>query len=114
MVWGILRVSIFGVAFLTGMAFAGFWNPVVNAATASSESAELSPATDTSLVVSCDGGSPTVEEITGADGAIQVKCKRSNMHVARTKPAAPRHFKAAPVTPIAALLRLAGSAGHQE
>src|SRR5262249_36848440 len=103
MVWGILRIIIFAIAFVIGATATHLWNSVV--LDPSSQDADaLSPTVIRSMVVTCDYGSPSVEEIKGTGGAIQVRCSRSNMHVARSKPLPPRPLKSGPSTPIAVFI----------
>jgi hypothetical protein len=86
MKWGIYRVVVFSLAFLVGTWVASALNPPVSATSDVSESAELSPNTGASLLVTCDDGNPTVEQVRGNDGALQVKCAKSQMHVVRSRP----------------------------
>ena len=79
--WGFVRLAIIGSAFLIGMMVAGYQNSEVLAPGPSV--ADLPSATGTSLVVACDSGDPTVEHVTGVNGAVEVKCEKSKMHVTR-------------------------------
>ena len=79
--WGFVRLAIIGSAFLIGMMVAGYQNSEVLAPGPSVT--DLPSATGTSLVVACDSGDPTVEHVTGVDGAVEVKCQKSQMHVRR-------------------------------
>jgi hypothetical protein len=100
--WGFVRLAIIGSAFLIGMMVAGYQNSEVLAPGPSV--ADLPAATGTSLVVACDSGDPTVEHVTGVNGAVEVKCQKSQMRVTRfgfptTNPdVAPTHIN--PSTPM--------------
>ncbi len=110
MVWRILRITIFGVAFLFGTIAAGGWNPAVLAPAAAAESKELSN-TGATLVVSCAEGDPTVQHDFSA-GFLRVKCE-SRMRIIHTQPSpAPHHFrKPLPAIPVATIVR-AGQMGR--
>ena len=117
MKWGKFRIIIFGVAFLFGIWIAGSVDPAVNAGGELKEVAELSPQTGASLVVTCDNGIPTVEQVQGTDGALQVKCTRSQMHVVKMGPSIPvpgpaHPLRVRPAIPFAYLIR--GSAVPSE
>jgi hypothetical protein len=91
MVWGVFRVTIFLIAFLSGALLASFF-PLMG--TASAGEAQLPGVGGTSLLVRCDEGIPTVE----------VKCARSDMQVVQTKPAPRRQRPPKTFDPIAAFL----------
>ena len=102
--WGI-RLSIFGVAFVTGVLVSSFLTPAVLAPGESIGTAELSHATGAWLVVSCVDGNPSIQEVKGTDGAVQVKCAKSEMRVVRSRPAPPIRHDLGPISaPIAAAL----------
>src|SRR3954469_14288083 len=86
MKWGMYRLGIFSAAFLAGIWIAGTVNPSVKATGNVMEVAELSPSTGASLVVTCDAGNPTVEQVQGTDSALQVNCAKSQMHIVRSRP----------------------------
>jgi hypothetical protein len=90
--WGI-RVTIFTVAFLTGVVVADFVNPVAPTPDESFGSTELSSASGSSLVVSCVDGSPSIQEVKGTEGAVRVKCSKSEMRVTRSRPAIPKKIE---------------------
>lgn len=105
MVWGILRVAIFGVAFLIGTLAAGGWKTAAFAPAADPDSAELSNG-GASVVVSCLDGDPTVQHVSGT-AALEVKCSKSKMHIVHSeqRPVQKRHqFKVTPSAPIAAVV----------
>ena len=101
MVWGIFRITIFGVAFLLGAAIASLWNPLV-VPQAATDAAQLSGLTETSLLVTCDHGYPTVQQVQGS-GAVEVKCARSDMQIMQSPPVPRRERKVSPSS-IAALI----------
>src|ERR1051326_7929788 len=86
--WGI-RLMIFAVAFITGIAVSSIWTPAVLAPSESIGTAQLSHASGAWLVVSCLDGNPSIEELKGTEGAVQVKCAKSEMRVVRSRPAPP-------------------------
>ena len=87
--WGI-RVLIFSVAFITGILVANFVGPTVTATNESFGDVELSSASGSSLVVSCVDGVPNIAEVKGVEGAVQLKCDKSEMRVVRSTPSIPR------------------------
>ena len=105
--WVMYRLGIFSVAFLAGTWIAGTVNPSVKATGDVMEVAELSPSTGTSLVVTCDDGNPSVEEVRGNDGALQVKCVKSQMHIIRSRPLLRQSHPllARPTAPFASLMK---------
>ena len=107
MKWGMYRLLIFGMAFLVGTWVAGTVNPSVKANGTVGEVAELSPSTGASLVVTCDDGNPTVEQVRGNNGALQVKCAKSQMHVVRTGPVIRQNHPSTnrPAVPFASVLK---------
>ena len=106
--WGFVRLVIIGSAFLVGMMVAGYQNSSVLAPGPSV--ADLPAASGTSLVVACDAGDPTVEHVSGVNGAVEVKCERSQMHVTRFgMPAVPDEeapVHSGPSTPLANVRRI--------
>src|SRR5262245_9634925 len=101
MVWGVFRVAIFVIAFLCGALLASFF-PLVG--TTEAGSAHLPGVRGTSLLVSCDEGSPTVQPLPGSTTAIEVKCARSDMQVVETKPTPRRQRPQRLFDPIAAFI----------
>jgi hypothetical protein len=101
MVWGVFRVTIFLIAFLSGALLASFF-PLMG--TASAGEAQLPGVGGTSLLVRCDEGIPTVQQLRGSTTAIEVKCARSDMQVVQTKPAPRRQRPPKTFDPIAAFL----------
>ena len=87
--WG-FRISIFTIAFITGMIVGNFVSPAVRAMDSASGTAELSSVEGSSLVVTCIQGNPTIAEVKGSGGAVQVTCDKSPMKVLRSMPVAPR------------------------
>src|SRR2546427_463860 len=103
--WG-FRVLIFTVAFVTGIAVANLVRPAVIAPEQWFGSAELSSTSGSSLVVSCADGNPSIAEVKGAQGAVELKCAKSEIRVVRLTPSVPRReprFRV-PSPPIAAAL----------
>ena len=111
MVWGVFRVTIFVIAFLCGALLASFF-PLIGTTTAAGE-AQLPGVGGTSLLVTCDEGSPTVQQLPGSTTAIEVKCARSDMKVVETKPAPRRQRPQRLFDPIATFIANA-LFGHKE
>jgi len=86
MQWRILRMVIVASAFWVGMLVAGYQNSEASA-TGTAATADLSSTSGTSLVVTCEGGEPTVAHVNGLSTALEVKCAKSQMHVTRLGPA---------------------------
>ena len=101
MVWGVIRVAIFLVAFLCGALLASFF---LLMGTTSAGEAQLPGVGGTSLLVRCDDGVPTVQQLPGSTTAIEVKCARSDMRVVETKPAPRRQRPLKSFDPIAAFI----------
>ena len=81
--WGVVRLFIVSTAFLMGLLIS-YPNSTANAP----GSADLRGSDSSSLIVTCESGDPTVEHIQGIEGALQVKCMRSDMRVTRFAPPA--------------------------
>lgn len=101
MVWGIFRVTIFLIAFLCGALVASFF-PLMG--TTAAGEAQLPGVGGTSLLVRCDEGIPTVQQLPGSTTAIEVKCARSDMRVVESKPTPRRQRPPRPFDPIAAFI----------
>jgi hypothetical protein len=103
--WGI-RLSIITAAFITGTIVGNFVSPAVLATGEAFSAADLSSAQGSSLVVTCIQGTPTIAEVRGSEGAVQVKCDKSAMRVLRSTPVAPRpqHLFSPWSAPIAAAI----------
>src|SRR5262245_11976538 len=101
MVWGVFRVTLFLIAFLCGALLASFF-PLMG--TTAAGEAQLPGVGGTSLLVTCDEGSPTVQQLKGSTTAIEVKCAQSDMQVIETKPAPRRQKPQRPFDPIAAFI----------
>jgi hypothetical protein len=101
MVWGVFRVTIFLIAFLCGALVASFF-PLMG--TTAAGEAQLPGVGGTSLLVRCEEGIPTVQQLPGSTTAIEVKCARSDMQVVETKPAPRRQRPSRPFDPIAAYI----------
>src|SRR5262245_36415380 len=101
MVWGVFRVTIFLIAFLCGALLASFF-PLMG--TTAAGEAQLPGVGGTSLLVRCDDGIPTVQQLPGSTTAIQVKCARSDMKFVETRPAPRRQRPPRLFDPIAAYL----------
>src|SRR4051812_24077792 len=84
MVWGILRIVVFGVAFLIGGLIAGAWGLSVSAGSVNRDAEDLTN-TGASLLVRCTEGDPAVHHVSGS-AAVEVKCSNSRMQVIHTEP----------------------------
>ena len=79
MVWGLIRVAIFTVAFLGGLMFGGSSSGTTSAFSNLSEGM--------SLVVACDEGRVIVTPLKGtAQRVIQLNCAGGNLLVVRNAP----------------------------
>jgi hypothetical protein len=101
MVWGVFRVTIFVIAFLCGALLASFF-PLMG--TSAAGEAQLPGVGGTSLLVTCDEGSPTVQQLRGSTSVIEVKCALSDMQVVETKPTPRRQRPQRLFDPIAAFI----------
>ncbi len=87
MVWGLMRIVLFTIAFIVGMMIIGPFK--TSAGSKSFNPPRLDEHIGTSLVVACENGNVVVKHVEGANGAVQLECAQSKIVVARD----PRHRK---------------------
>jgi hypothetical protein len=81
MVWGVIRITIFSIAFVVGLLVIG-----PGGSTAGSKSfniPRLNEHVGDSLVVACENGDVVLEHMGGKNGAVQLKCRQSKIVVVR-------------------------------
>lgn len=83
MVWGFLRIVIFGTAFLAGTIITDVVQTDVVQSKSPPEIPSLKESAGTSLVVVCDEGGVVVTPLAGGSGAVQLDCAQSEMLVVR-------------------------------
>ena len=85
MVWGLMRIVLFTIAFVVGMMVIGPFK--MSAGSKSFNPPRLDEHIGTSLVVACENGNVVVKHV---EGAVQLECAQSKIVVARD----PGHRKA--------------------
>ena len=81
MVWGFIRIGIFGVAFVIGLMLIGQLLPSV--ASKSLNMASLNERTGASLLVVCETGDMLIRRVETERGAVQLECAHSKIVVVR-------------------------------
>jgi hypothetical protein len=79
MVWGMIRITIFSIAFMVGLLVIG---PL--GSTAGSKSfhiTRLNEHVGDSLVVACENGDVVLEHVRGKTSVVQLKCSQSKIVV---------------------------------
>ena len=85
--WGLVRITIFTIAFFFGTMVVG---PRGSAAGSKSfNTPHLNESIGTSLVVTCAAGDVVIKRLSGQAGTVRLECARSKIVVARD-----RHTKA--------------------
>ena len=81
MVWGLMRIVLFTIAFVVGMTVIGPFK--MSAGSKSFNPPRLDEHMGASLVVACESGNVVVKHMEGAHGAVQLECAQSKIVVAR-------------------------------